>query len=633
MCGITGAVARTEKGRVAAGRIDRAVECLVRRGPDAGGTARHGNVTLGHRRLSVIDTSDAAAQPMHDATGRYSIVFNGEFFNFREHRSRLADGGYPFRTASDTEVLLALFARDGSDCLRHVNGFFALAIYDRASEELFIARDRFGVKPLLLYESEDVLAFGSEMKSILAYGIPRKLDTVSLYTYLQLNYVPGPATMLQGIRKMEPGTFIVFSVKENRILREEPYYRIPLADPEAPAPGLREAAGILYDTMDRAVQRRLVSDVPLGAFLSGGIDSSVVAALAARHSDRLETFSIGFTDEPYYDETRYAQAVANHLGTDHTVFSVTNDDLFGILHDVLDYIDEPFADSSALNVFLLSRQTRRRVTVALSGDGGDELFAGYNKHRAEWILRNNALLRLALKGAFPLLAPLRGSRRSAFGNRIRQLGRLGEGARLGARERYWRWCCIAGERAAADLMLHPPDLLPFGERKGWWLRDFGTGGDFNRLLLTDVNLILPGDMLTKVDLMSMANSLEVRTPFLDYEVVNAAFALPATCKIDRHSQKVVLKEAFASLLPAGITGRRKQGFEVPLRTWFRTSLRSLIEDDLLADSFIAEQGLFERKAVARLRSSIDAANPGEGEARIWGLVVFQYWWKKYLGAR
>jgi asparagine synthase (glutamine-hydrolysing) len=629
MCGLTGAAAKTAAGNGYLERIREATECLARRGPDASGTSRHGPLVLGHRRLSVIDTSAAAAQPMRDASGRYEIVFNGEFFNYREHRERLLREGCPLRTGSDTEVLLNLYAQEGPACLRHVNGFFALALYDAREETLFLARDRFGVKPLLIYEDADALLFASEMKALLRFGIPRTLDRGALLAFLQLNYVPAPAAILQGVRKLEPGMQLLYSVKERRILQEERYYRLPFPEPARRITDRAEAAARLYNTLDAAVQRRLVSDVPLGAFLSGGTDSSIVSALAARHTGALKTFSIGFTDEPFYDETPFAQRVARHIGAAHTVFPVTNADLLGVLHDVLDYIDEPFADASALNVFLLSRRTRQAVTVALSGDGGDELFAGYNKHYAEWTLRRRRALAPALALLHPLLRPFHGSRHTPAGNRLRQLRRFAEGARLGPVQRYWRWCGIASETDAAQL-LRPFDPAQYPEWKKHWLAPLAGAADFNRILYADVHLILHGDMLAKVDLMSMANSLEVRTPFLDYEVAELAFALPEPFKIGAAGQKLILKEAFGHLLPPGILQRAKKGFEVPLLTWFRTDLRPLITEDLLSDDFVASQGLFNPAEVRKLKRRLFSAQPGEIEARMWGLVVFQSWWKRYM---
>ncbi len=630
MCGIAGGIAGAQGSRFIE-RIAEATDCMASRGPDDRGHKVFGRLALGHRRLSVIDTSAAASQPMQDATGRYVIVFNGEFFNYREHREFVLSKGCTLRTRSDTEVLLNLYLLEGERCLQRVNGFFALAIYDTREKTLFLARDRFGVKPLYLFEDGDSFLFASEMKALIRFGIPREPDPASLHIYLQLNYIPPPYSIFRQVRKMMPGTYILYDAGKNKLVREASFFDISPEAPETAPSSYADAGNRLHELMDASVRRRLVSDVPLGAFLSGGLDSSIVSALAARHTDKLRTFSIGFPREPYYDETPFARKVAKHLGTDHTVFDVGNRDLFGILYDVLDYTDEPFADSSALNVYILSRHTRREVTVALSGDGGDELFAGYHKHRAEWIIRNRQLFTATLRNLYPLLKHLHGGRGGSMANRIRQAQRFADGARMNARDRYWRWCALAGE-AEADRMMQTPagSSGEYIKRKQLLTSWIGDGTDLNGTLLNDVKMILPGDMLTKVDLMSMAHSLEVRTPFLDYEVVQHAFHMPAKFKIDAQHQKKILKDAFSRLLPGEILSRGKKGFEVPLLNWFRTDMRDLIEKDLLGDDFIRSQGVFNPAAVRALKQRLFSTYPGEIQGRVWGMVVFQYWWRKYM---
>ena len=540
MCGITGIIAFTEPGTAFLDKISKANDCLALRGPDNEGFYKAPGVALGHRRLSIIDVSNAANQPMSDVTGRFTIVFNGEFFNYREHREALLSKGETFRTNSDTEVLLRLYMLEGPGCLSKVNGFFALAIHDKVENTLFIARDRMGIKPLFYYYDRDKLIFGSELKSLIAAGIPRIPDRISILNYLQVNYIPGPYSIFENVRKLRPGHFIRISLDEKPVtVSETEYYKIP-------SPDQVNGNSVSYDTacrelrrlLDQSVQRRLISDVPLGAFLSGGIDSSVIVALAAQHTPHLNTFSIGFRDEPLYDETQYAQLVADRYKTNHTVFSLANDDLFENLFRVLDYFSEPFADSSALAVNILSMHTRRHATVALSGDGADELFGGYNKHRAEWMIRNRKLVTGSMRAIAPLLSPFEGARGTAIGNKIRQVHRFAAGASLGAAERYWRWCGFLNESDAAAVLKAGTDWDQYKKRKASLLKPFGRGLSMNDVFYMDMHLVLPDDMLVKVDLMSMANSLEVRVPFLDYEVVNYAFHLPASYKIDKiHSKK------------------------------------------------------------------------------------------------
>lgn len=633
MCGISGIVAFNESGRKSFGRIKEANDCISSRGPDSDGFYSAANVVFGHRRLSIIDVSDSANQPMKDDSGRFTIIFNGEFFNFNEHREALLSKGEKFRTHSDTEVLLRLFMLEGPSFLEKINGFFALAIHDALNDSVFIARDRMGIKPLFYYTDEDKMIFGSEMKVLLAAGIPRVPDRISILNYLQLNYVPGPWSIFENVYKLKPGHYLYFKPAEGKKnLTETRYYKIPdqRISNKVFTGSYSEAQTELRQLLDTSVERRLISDVPLGAFLSGGIDSSVIVALASKYTSHLNTFSIGYKDEPMYDESRYAKLVADRYNTNHTVFSLSNDDLFEHLFSVLDYIDEPFADSSALAVNILSMHTRKHVKVALSGDGADEMFAGYNKHRAEWLLRNRKVFRNAVSALSPILRPFDGARNSAVGNKIRQIHRFAEGAALTHPDRYWRWCGFSGESEIDELIDFTYENGPYYRRKKELLSPLGQGNFLNDVLYMDMNMVLTNDMLVKVDLMSMKNSLEVRVPFLDYEVVNFAFSLPAEFKIDAESSKKILRETFRNDLPEELFNRPKHGFEVPLLKWFRTGLKSLIENDLLGDAFIDRQGLFNAEGIRKLKKRLFSSNPGEIEARIWGLIVFQYWWKKYM---
>jgi len=628
MCGISGIFSFTAEGQKFHSQIENSVKKLHLRGPDSSGIFHHSNVSLGHARLSIIDVSDMASQPFTDATGRYTIVFNGEFFNFSEHKKYLLSKGYSFRSQSDTEVLLYLYIEDGPQFIHKLNGFFVFAIYDKQQDSLFIARDRFGIKPFYYFKNEEVFAFASEMKSLLAFPIKRQIDHTSLFTYLQLNYIPAPQTIFENVYKLEPG----HSITVNKdTFHKEKYYQLPYYKKDIlKFKSYEDACCELKDLLDDSVRLRLISDVPLGAFLSGGIDSSVVVALASRHTKHLNTFSIGYKDEPLFDETPYANLVAKKFNTNHTVFKLTNNDLFEHLFDVLDYIDEPFADSSALAVHILSKHTRKHVTVALSGDGADEMFAGYNKHYAEFKYLNNPNLMRFLAAMEPVLRSMPQSRNSAILNKFRQMHRMSLGAKMPARNRYWQWCRYADETGAQNLLSSFTDKSQYETRKSQCLAfidDKNT--DINDVLYTDMHLVLPNDMLTKVDLMSMANSLEVRVPFLDYRVVEFAFGLPSSFKIDSSGRKKILRDAFKNELPDELYNRKKHGFEVPLLKWFNSELKSLINDDLLEDNFIREQGLFNSDGIRMLKKQVFSNNPQDATARIWGLIVFQYWWKKY----
>ena len=640
MCGITGIVAFNNEGAKFLAHTDRAVETLKKRGPDSCGTYEHNRVSLGHTRLSIIDTSEAASQPFTDSTGRYTIVYNGEIYNYKELRKQLSSKGISFKSESDTEVLLYLYIEHGKECLHLINGFFAFAIYDNENESLFLARDRIGIKPLLYYLDDDKFIFGSELKALLAYKIPRELDTISLFTYLQMNYIPGPHSILQNVKKIEPGTFATIDKQSN--FSQHKYYQIqrPTENEESPKLSDYESVKVrLHSLMELAVKDRLVADVPLGTFLSGGIDSSIITALAAKHKKDIHSFSIGFKDEPFFDETKYAQLVSKKVKSNHTVFNLSNRDLLDHVFEVLDYMDEPFGDSSAIPVNILSKFTKEHVTVALSGDGADEMFAGYNKHYAEFRARNSGIVNQLLKGVSPIFNLLPQSRNSKIANLSRQINRYSKGAKLKHKDRYWKWASILDEEEANYLLKEKQqekkqrasdEAFRYKKRKELLLKTIRKTGDFNDVLYTDMNLVLKDDMLKKVDSMSMARSLEVRTPFLDHNLVDFAFTLPSEFKINSNSRKKILRDTFKSYLPDELYSRGKMGFEVPLLKWFREDLRDLINNDLLKDSFIEEQGIFNLDAIVNLKMRLYSNNPKDASATVWAIIVFQYWWKKYM---
>jgi asparagine synthase (glutamine-hydrolysing) len=633
MCGITGIFAFNLVGKFNKIHVTNATMALEKRGPDFQDIHLEEWIALGHRRLSIIDTSAAGNQPMWDDTKRYCIIFNGEIFNFKELRSDLNRNGVAFHSNSDTEVLLKLYIREKEKCLNKLNGFFSFCIYDKQEESLFLARDRYGIKPLIYLFDDDKFIFASEMKSLLQYGIEKKLDYNSLYIYLQLNYIPAPDTIFSDVKKLLPGHYMKVSRKKMDI---ESYYSIPYDRDQV------EGNKISYDKakekfkelLEGAVQKRLVSDVPLGSFLSGGVDSSVIAALASRHKPDLHTFSIGFRDEKFFDETSYARLVAKKLKTKHTVFSLTNNDLYNHLNSILNYIDEPFGDSSAIAVYILSRETRKYATVALSGDGADELLAGYNKHAAFRRVIHHGWKEALVNTLHPLWKIMPQSRNGALANKTRQLARFSEGMKLSSKERYWQWAGYAGKEETLRMLRTElrtnMELQELELRRANILQQVPDKENINDVLYADMNLVLPNDMLTKVDLMSMANSLEVRVPFLDYDVVNFVFSLPEEYKINSRIRKRILQDTFKDALPPQLYNRPKKGFEVPLLKWFRNEMKSLITDDLLSEEFITQQRIFEYPEIDKLKRQLFSSNPGDVHARIWGLIVFQWWWKKYM---
>jgi asparagine synthase (glutamine-hydrolysing) len=437
--------------------------------------------------------------------------------------------------------------------------------------------------------------------------------------------------MVEGVRKLMPGHYMLLSEAGAEIPAR--YYQTKI-QPELYGKHSYESAQTeLVKLMDTSVAERMISDVPIGAFLSGGIDSSVIVALASKYTDRLNTFSVGYKDNAFFDETAYAQLVAKKYKTNHHVFSLSNNDFLEHLEGMMDYLDEPFADSSAIPVYILSHYTRKHVTVALSGDGADEVFSGYNKHAAEWKMRQSSLAKTVVKAAGPLWAALPHSRNNKWTNKFRQLHRFASGAALSIPDRYWQWATFCTPETAAAILdsgrLSTADKQRSAQIRQDLLAELKSD-DFNEVLLTDVQLVLLNDMLVKVDMMSMANSLEVRSPFLAKDVVDFAFTLPSSFKVDGSMKKKIVQDAFRPLLPAELYNRPKHGFEIPLLDWFRKELWSMINEDLLSRNFVTEQGIFDVNQTELLKKKLLSANPEDSHASIWALLVFQFWWKKYL---
>ena len=623
MCGIVGILAKSEFGKNNLSKISDAVLKLNKRGPDNQSHVNFNNVALGHARLSIIDTSSGAHQPFSDSSNRYHITFNGEIYNYKLIKEELISKGYSFRTESDTEVLLYSFIEYGEKCLDKLNGFFAFAVYDSLTEELFIARDRMGIKPLHIYEDEDKIIWASELKAIFEFDIDKSINNLALTSYFKLNYIPKDLSILSKGRKLSPGAYM--TIKKG-VSESNKYFNLKVDSNNYSNLSYSQAKSKLDDELRKSVDSRLVADVPLGAFLSGGIDSSIISGIASELKPNLNTFSIGYADEPMFDETHYAELVANKFKTNHHVFKLKNDDLFHSLTSFEDYLDEPFADSSALAVNILAEETKKLVTVSLSGDGADELFSGYNKHKAEYLIRNKSLTNQVLKFSPNIWSLLPQSRNSSLVNLFRQLDKFSKGLKLSKKDRYWSWLGISSEKEVEKLLLSSSDMSGLKEDV---CKHIGSTGDFNEYLLSDLEVVLTGEMLTKVDLMSMNNSLEIRVPFLDHNLVNFANTLPAHYKIDKDSKKKILQDTYKDFLPSELYHRPKHGFEVPLLKWFKGPLKSKIEELLLEESFIKEQQIFNFNVLRELVNKLNSNSPGDSAAKIWAILVFQMWWKKY----
>lgn len=622
MCGIAGSY-QIDPSRPGTGdRIHTALQCIAHRGPDDEGIHANGSAVLGHRRLSIIDTSSNGHQPFTDNGGRYTIVFNGEVFNFQALRADLEQQGHSFRSQSDTEVVLRLFAVKGSAFLHDLNGFFALAIHDAGTDTLFVARDRFGVKPLLWSEADGRFLFASELRSLLALGAPRLADRLSAQQYFAYHYIPAPFTVFEGVHKLLPGHCMHVDKSGVKVER---WYDVVAASQRAARS--KDPKKELYELMDDAVRLRLIADVPVGAFLSGGVDSSIVSALAARHHNHLHTFSIGYADDPYFDESRYAEEVARHIKSDHHTFKLTRAELAEDYTRLLAATDEPFADSSALPSFMLCERTRKLVTVAVSGDGADEVFGGYTKHQAELRWRKPGVQERAVMALAPLWRSLPRSRNGKWQNRFRQYDRFARLAATPEHRRFQELAAFTTHAEAAALVATQGDPHAMAARDGLFTEAFNRMPGMNGALLADVLSTLPNDMLHKVDLTSMAHALEVRTPFLDKRVVEFAFSLPAETKLIRGSGKHILRETFGHLLPSTVMTRSKKGFEVPLLELLRGPMSGFIDTTCRKD--LVESAGLNWSAVQGQLKQLRSSTPGTSQATVHALLVYLSWWKTH----
>jgi asparagine synthase (glutamine-hydrolysing) len=628
MCGIVG-ILSPRRQAPSRRRLQEMTDTMEHRGPDGSGVWTAPGVGLGHRRLSIVDLS-GGAQPMASADGRLVVTFNGEIYNHGALRGPLEAAGETFRTRSDTEVLLAGWRQWGDALPTHLNGMFAFCLWDTTRQVALLARDRMGKKPLYYAHLPDgTLLFASEVKALLKHpAIQPTIDPTALALYLTHEYVPGPWSAFRGLRKLPPGHLMRW---EQGRIAVEPYWRIPFGEPSA-LRGEAEWSEALRDALSRAVERRLMSDVPLGVFLSGGIDSSAVTALMTEYvpAEQIRTFSIAFED-PSFDESRWARRVADYLGTHHTeeVFSV--DALLESLPTLVRQMDEPFADASLLPTWLLSRFTRQHVTVALGGDGGDELFAGYETFRAEeaaqWYRLLPAPARHLLRQAVGMLPVRTGNFSLDF-----VLKRFVQGADAPDELRHTRW--LSSFLPGSPLDPLNPDLraqVPEGEVWGVMARPFLECPDprrVNRLSYAYMTTYMVEDILTKVDRASMAASLEVRSPFLDTEVVSLAARMPPELKINRRwVAKYILKRALRRDLPHDILHRKKKGFGIPVATWLKGPLRDRMRELLDAER-LRQAGIFDPRVVERLMTE-HLEGRADHRKGLWTLMMFEQWREHY----
>jgi asparagine synthase (glutamine-hydrolysing) len=623
MCGIAGFVESSACRPVSADArrtlAHRMCEVIRHRGPDDEGMLLDDEAALGMRRLSIIDLS-TGHQPIHNEDRTIWIVFNGEIYNYRELRRELEEAGHRFYTSTDTETIVHAYEQWGASAISKLRGMFAIAVWNRRTKALLLARDRVGIKPLHYAEVGGRLYFGSEIKSLLeAPDLPRDLDLDAFDHYLSFLYTPRDRSIFKAVRKLPPGHVLEW---RDGALRIEQYFRLP--DDEPYRGSEADAARDLRDVLSEAVHAHLVSDVPLGAFLSGGVDSSLVVGLMAEASTTpVKTFSIGF-DEPAFDELEHARRIAALFGTEHHEF-VVKPDAVAILDQLIAHFDEPFADSSAIPTWYVSQAARTHVTVVLSGDGGDELFGGYDRYiphpRVAAFDRYSprALRSLAAIAARRLPHGARGK------NFLRHVSKGDHGRYLDSIRFY-----SADEKEpllTAEVRMALSEPEPETRLATHFQRYQGLPWP-SQMMRFDAETYLPEDVLVKVDRMSMAHSLESRVPLLDNNVIAFAAALPSALKIKNQRRKHILKEAAATLLPRDILDRPKQGFAIPLEMWFRGCLRELFADTLLSASSL-ERGYFQKEFIRRIVEE-HVSGRRDHTLRLWQLVVFERWHRQYV---
>jgi asparagine synthase (glutamine-hydrolysing) len=619
MCGIGGKVSFSDRPDTAV--AERMTERMTHRGPDTSGVYANGPAVLAHCRLAILDPSPAGRQPMANVDDTVHIVFNGEIYNYRELRERVDD--YRFQSETDTEVLLHLYEEYGTDCLQYLRGMFAFGIYDETRERLFLARDRLGQKPLYLRTEGETTWFGSTIGAILSdESVPIEPDYDAIRQFLTYQYVPHPATGFEGIKQLRPAEYAV--VDAGGITREQ-YWSLSFAEQSSASPD--RLADRLRSKLREATRLRMRSDVPLGVFLSGGIDSSIVTALMSDIAEEpVKTYSVGF-DEAAYDELSHARTVAEAYGTDHHEYTVTPDAAEALPQLVSEY-EMPFGDPSALPTYYVSQAASNDVTVVLGGDAGDENFAGYDRYWWDqitgWLSQLPSPVRRAGIGALDA-SPSQFESHPA----IRYPKTLLETAGRDPTGRYATFIChTLGEELEAVWAGHGETDKPDSQELAHLQRAF-TAADgpsrLDRLLHVDIQTYLPDDILVKVDRASMAHSLEVRSPFLDHELVEFAARIPAGQKRRRSSGKRILKRAFDDTLPSSVTSRSKQGFSVPVDEWFRTELRSFARERL--DS-LGRRDRFDGTGVGRLFG--DHLAGADHGFRLWDLVVLEEWFQQFI---
>ena len=631
MCGIVGVLDLEGAAPPDPATLEAMAATLDHRGPDGRGVFIQAPIALAMRRLSIIDL-EGGDQPIGNEDGSVQIVFNGEIYNYAELRRELRAHGHIFRTQSDTETVIHAYEQWGREFLSRLNGMFAFALWDARARRLLLARDRAGIKPLYYSLAENRLIFGSELKALLAHpSISRSLDLEALSHYLSLEYVPAPKSIIRGVSKLRPGHSL--EVVDGRIA-ERPYWDFDLTESErhGDARPIAQCAHALREVLSRAVEREMVSDVPVGVLLSGGLDSSSVAAFMTEHSSQpVQSFSITFA-ESSFDEGAHARRVANHLGTEHHELRLAPAALMDIVPILAPHLDEPFADPSIVPTYMVSRFARERVKVVLGGDGGDEALAGYSTLQAHRLAPFYRAIPRAIRQALVEPAVSRIPVSQDYLSLDFKLGRFIRGADQppGVQHQMWTGAFYEGDKDAvlAPAVQAEVDRGSLERLIGAVQSDSGAAHPLNRILYQDVKLYLEGDILTKVDRASMAVSLEARVPFLNVEVLDFVARTPINRKLRGFRRKFLLREAMRGLLPSEIIGRRKQGFSVPVAAWLCGDLKGFALD-YLNEGRIRREGLFSPAFVSRLLAQHFERRRNNAKM-LWTLLMFQLWREQWL---
>lgn len=625
MCGITGIFSFDNSVQSYDAYIHKSLQLLNKRGPDASGSHFFNKFAAAHARLSIIDTSSLANQPFLDPTGQYMLVFNGEIFNYDELKSYLIDTyNIVFKSNSDTEVLLYLLIHEGTNCLNKLNGFWAFAFYNNHSKICIIARDRLGKKPLWYTHQNSFFCFASEFKALNAYPLKKILDHKSISLFFRLSYLPSPYTPFSNIHKLEPGCFLRIDDEGN--ISKNRYYQLPFYEKSSDIE-YGNAQNHVKELIHKSVSKRLISDVPMGAFLSGGLDSAIVASVAKQHKSDLNTFCLSFPDLPYLNESDLAQETANFIGTKHHTLPVSQKEMLLAAEEVLNYTDELYADSSAIAMQALCNKVRPHCTVALSGDGGDEVFGGYRKHQAMSIAMQYESFNFIAFLAARMLKVLPSSRDSKVGDQIRKVQKFADLVSLHPNNYYNFTLEWFHADFVKDLLNFSNEDLAVNNRIDEFKQSkFASVNDW---LYTDLNLLLQGDMLTKVDLFSMNNSMEIRNPLLDHEIIDFAAKLPDHYKVSPKFRKKILFDTFRHDLPANMETRPKKGFEVPLQQWMKNDWKELLNNEWLKPEIIREQGVLNLSKIESLKRDLLKGNNSDAHFALWNAVVFTKWFSLY----